>query len=131
MGLHRRREITVRRVGAYRRLLIGLAGVSLLLTIAFLAIAPTNRFDYPPLPCGSPAVWYVNGQPRGVDTVAPFKSAHSDQGLIHPQYCRDLVNQRLTWAAMSGTASIGLLLTSATITRRSRSSRVWFTPLAA
>ena len=123
----------MRRLGAYRRLLIGLAGASLLLTIGFLAIAPAYRFDYPKLGCGSPALWYLNGRPGGShfsDKIEPFSSDPTSLGFTAPA-CQNLVDQRLTWAAMSGTATVGLLLTCAAITRRSRSYRVWFTPLAA
>lgn len=117
----------MRRVVAYRSLFTGLAGVTLLLTITFLAVAPAYRFNYPPLGCGAPAMWHFNENPGGFGITGLGRQG--GHAVLQQPTCQELVDQRLEWAAIAGTATVGLLLTSATITRRPRSSRVRFTGL--
>ena len=108
---------------AFATALHGVGAACLLLTIAFLAVAPANRFDYPKLECGTPALWYLNGQTSGsglVDKVAPLPAPVPLAPTAGtPPTCHEIVDARLRLAGESATATIALFAASSMVSRRS------------
>lgn len=105
---------------AFAKLLVGLAAASLLMTIAFLAVAPAHPFNYPPLGCGAPGAWYFNGRPGGNGNFISFIGTGPSAATALPPTCQDLVDARLHAAGVTGGITVALLAASALIGRRQR-----------
>lgn len=106
---------------AFAKLLVGLAAASLLMTIAFLAVAPANPFNYPTLGCGAPAAWYFNGRPDPMgNRVVAFGPTGTSAATTLPPTCQDLVDARLHAAGVTGGITVALLAASALIGSRQR-----------
>ena len=105
----------------FAKLLVGLAAASLLMTIAFLAVAPAHPFNYPPMGCGAPGAWYFNGRPDPLgNRVMPLGPTGPTPATALPPTCQDIVDARLHAAGVTGGITVALLATSPLIGRRRR-----------
>ena len=103
---------------AVAKLLIGLATASLLMTVAFLVVAPAKPFNYPAYGCGAPALWYFNGRPDPGRPVNPFQTG--PRPGPQPPTCQDRIDARLRDAGIAGTITFAMFAGSVLIRGRNR-----------